>query len=94
VPWIAGGVYLVLVVAAVVATLVSLATEDFDGLNNLFQLPLAFPWVLLPVGVTPIIDAWVLGGMGALNAALLFFWLRRRGRGRLKRGRKWNADRP
>ena len=72
-----------------VGTLVALAHtlpavqpgKDFDGLNNLLQIPFALPWFLLPLGTTDHVrDAWVAGLLGVLNSALLFLWLRRRGR--------------
>ncbi|MCZ7525160.1 MAG: hypothetical protein M5U14_01450 [Acidimicrobiia bacterium] len=64
---------------ALLVTLSSLAQDDFDGLNNIFQLPLAFPWVLLPIGTSNHhLNAWIDAGLGVVNAVLLHFWLRRR----------------
>ena len=58
---------------ALVFTLHSLAHYDFDGLNNLFQFPFAFPWFVLPT--TPFLtykqDAWLWAGYGVLNAVIL-----------------------
>jgi hypothetical protein len=67
-------------VAGLVTTLWSLRNDDFDGLNNILQLPFAFPWVLLPTAIwtSHYQDAWVLAGEGLLNAVLLHRWLRRR----------------
>lgn len=65
--------------AALVFTLASLRKDDFDGLNNIYQLPLAFPWVILPVGTANHeLNAWVMAGMGLANALVLHLWLRRR----------------
>lgn len=65
--------------AALMFTLASLRKDDFDGLNNIYQLPLAFPWVILPVGTANHeLNAWVMAGMGLANAVVLHFWLRRR----------------
>ena len=78
--WAAG------VAVALVSTLNSLKTDDFDGLNNMLQIPLALPWFLLPIGGiwSHEVDAWITAAMGWFNALLilLFFpeWRRRRER--------------
>ena len=61
-------------------TLHSLATYDLDGLNNLFLLPFAFPWLLLPVGnvLTHQQAAWLFAGEGVLNAVILRNQMRKR----------------
>ncbi len=62
-----------LVVGALVATLQSLRTDDFDGLNNLLQIPLALPWFLVVPSVgSHVADAWIAAGLGMVNAVLLF----------------------
>jgi hypothetical protein len=75
-------VWSLLVAGALAATLDSLRSSDFDGLNNLLQIPFALPWFLLPL---PSItdwsnqtDAWALAGMGWLNGVILALWVRRR----------------
>lgn len=80
VPIAVGLTYAAVVAVALRLTLASLATDDFDGLNNLAQLPLALPWVLIPIGgvLSHEGDAWVLAAFGWLNAALLYLYLRRR----------------
>lgn len=67
-------------VAVLPVTLHSLRTTDFDGLNNILQIPFALPWFLLPTGAVLSLtqDAWVAAGEGLLNAGLLALWLRRR----------------
>ncbi len=56
-----------------VTTLKSLRESDFDGLNNLLQMPFALPWFLLPVATSDHeANAWVTAGMGMLNAALIY----------------------
>ncbi len=67
-------------IAALVVTLASLRSSDFDGLNNILQLPLAIPWVLLPTGIwtSNYQDAWVVASEGLLNAGFLHVWLHRR----------------
>jgi hypothetical protein len=54
-----------------------LETDDFDGLNNLFEIPFALPWFLLPIGGiwSHQIDAWIAAGMGWLNALLILLFL-------------------
>ena len=74
------------VVYALVWTLDSLRKPDgFDGLNNMLQIPLALPWFLLPIGGiwSHEADAWIVAGMGWLNALLLLLfgpWLIQRAR--------------
>jgi len=70
---------------ALVAFLVTLPAvhpgEDFDGLNNLWQIPFALPWFLLPYAAVTnnhVVDAWIDFAMGLLNAGLLYWFLRRR----------------
>jgi hypothetical protein len=48
-PIAAAGLYTLLVLVALALTLQSLSRDDFDGLNNVLQLPLALPWAILPV---------------------------------------------
>jgi hypothetical protein len=74
------------VAIALVSTLNSLETDDFDGLNNLLQIPFALPWFLLPIGGiwSHQVDAWIAAAMGWFNALLILLflpeWRRRRGR--------------
>jgi hypothetical protein len=65
------------VAAALTATLGSLSTDDFDGLNNIFQIPFALPWFLIPIGGiwSDEVDAWVVAGMGWGNAVILLLFL-------------------
>lgn len=74
-------VWSVLVIVALANTLASLKSSDFDGLNNLFQIPFALPWFLLPLpaltGWSHETDAWVVAGMGLLNGVLLAHWINR-----------------
>lgn len=67
-------------IGALLITLASLEQDDYDGLNNIFQIPLALPWFLLPTAalLNHLQDAWVAFGEGLLNAVLLHVWLRRR----------------
>lgn len=76
---------------ALVVTLHSLRTEDFDGLNNLFQIPFALPWFLIPIGGiwSHETDAWVAAGMGWFNGLLILTLLPARLSGR--RGRTHRA---
>jgi hypothetical protein len=84
-PWvIAGAVAMVWVVAVAVALLVTLRSlhrDDFDGLNNLFQIPFAMPWFLVPLprlfGSSHETDAWVTAAMGWMNGVILYALLRR-----------------
>lgn len=69
----------VAVATALVVTLRSLAADDFDGLNNVLQVPLALPWWILPLlaltGWGHTADAWATAAMGWLNAVLILFLL-------------------
>lgn len=69
--------YLVLVGLAAKGTLHSLAHDDFDGLNNLLQLPLAFPWLFLgfPFNLGEVEYSYFLTCCGAFNALLFYAWL-------------------
>jgi hypothetical protein len=87
---LSAGVFVIwslLVGGALVATLYSLRTEDFDGLNNLFQIPFALPWFLVPIGGiwSHETDAWIAAGMGWFNGLLILMflpaWLERRREG-------------
>lgn len=64
------------VTAALVGTLSSLGTDEFDGLNNMAQIPLALPWFLVPIGGiwSHGADAWIVAGMGWVNALLLLLY--------------------
>ena len=75
--WVAVGYLVLVAIALVVVTLRSLDKDDFDGLNNLFQLPLALPWSITPRGTDHVQNAYIDAGFGALNATLLYLWLRR-----------------
>ena len=71
-PVVVALVWTALVVGALVSTLQSLRTEDFDGLNNLLQIPLALPWFLImPAVGSNVVDAWVVAGLGMVNGAFL-----------------------
>ena len=77
---IVAGAWSVGVILALVVTLDSLAADDFDGLNNAFQIPFALPWFLLPLpAITQdhVADAWITAGMGLINAAIIFLWIAR-----------------
>jgi hypothetical protein len=68
--------YATLVVLALVLTLRSLSTEDFDGLNNKLQIPLALPrWIIVPAPWGHTADAWVTAGLGLVNAVLVYVLL-------------------
>ena len=70
-----------LVVAALVVTLHSLATHDFDGLNNAYQIPLALPWwLVIPYPGSHLRDAWVTAGIGLVNAGIVYAVASRRRR--------------
>jgi hypothetical protein len=78
-----GGGWAAAVVYALAVTLRSLAGEDFDGLNNLAQLPLSLPWAfMVPRGTDHVANAWLDAGFGLANAALLYTALR-----------SWSTDR-
>ena len=67
-----------LVVVALMLTLRSLSREDFDGLNNMLQIPLALPWwIIVPAPWGHTTDAWVTAGLGLVNAVLVYVLLRR-----------------
>jgi hypothetical protein len=71
--WIAG------TIVALLSTLHSLRIEEFDGLNNILQIPFALPWFLLPIGTSNhFLDAYMVSLMGLANAGILNRWLRRR----------------
>lgn len=77
--------YLLLVAFALVVTLRSLDRDEFDGLNNLLQIPLALPWWLIPRGTDHVQNAYIDAGFGALNAVLIYAalrWVQRRRRRR------------
>lgn len=77
-PLVAAAVYAALVLVALVVTLRSLSKDDFDGLNNMLQIPLALPWwVIVPAPVSHRADAFVTAGLGLLNSGLLYLLLRR-----------------
>ena len=66
---------------ALAITLRSLSTDDFDGLNNFWQIPFALPWFVLPVATSSHeFNAWVAAGMGWLNGVLIALWIARRER--------------
>jgi hypothetical protein len=64
------------VAIALVTTLMSV-DDDFDGLNNLYQIPFALPWFLVPIGGiwSRETDAWIAAAMGWFNAALILIYL-------------------
>lgn len=78
VPLIVCGIWMAAVTFALASTLGSLRTDDFDGLNNLWQIPLALPWFLL----TPVLasgyrsQAWVDAGWGVVNGVLIYLLAR------------------
>lgn len=71
------GLWAVGTVVALIITLPSVQPgKDFDGLNNMFQIPFALPWFLLPIGSQDHVrDAWVAAGMGLVNAGLIYWWI-------------------
>jgi hypothetical protein len=79
-------VWSVAVAIALVSTLNSLGKDDFDGLNNMLQIPFALPWFLLPIGGiwSHEVDAWIAAAMGWFNALLILLllpeWRRRHSR--------------
>lgn len=83
-------VWMAAVLLALASTLRSL-DDDFDGLNNLLQLPLALPRSLLvPSSSDHATQAWVDAGWGTLNGvvlAALVFGLATRGVRSAKRAR-------
>ena len=69
--------YALAVLGALLSTLHSLSTQDYDGLNNILQIPLGLPWVILvPSFDDTRVDAFVFASLGWLNAALLYLLLR------------------
>ncbi len=77
-PLVVAMLYALLVAMALAVTLQSLASEDFDGLNNMLQIPLALPWwVVVPAPSSHTADAWVTAGLGWVNAGVLYVVLRR-----------------
>lgn len=76
-------VWIALVVGALVLTLQALQRTDFDGLNNILQIPLALPWFLIPSPPwSHEANAWRDAAAGLLNAVIIFVlvsrWDRRR----------------
>lgn len=75
-------VWAVAVAVALAVTLQPLHRDHFDGLNNIFQIPFAMPWFLLPLprlfASSHGSDAWVTAGMGWANGVILFVFVRRR----------------
>ena len=73
------GAWTVCVIGALAVTLNSLSHDSFDGLNNLYQIPFALPWFLIPIaGRDHVLDAWVTAAMGLVNAAVIYVWMSRR----------------
>ena len=75
--------WVALVVGALALTLRSLRQDDFDGLNNILQIPLALPWFLIPSPEwSHEANAWRDFGAGLLNGMIIFIlvtrWDRRR----------------
>ncbi len=70
-------VWCLMVAVALSSALESLRTDDFDGLNNMFQLPFAFPWALLPIGGfwSNEADSWLLAALGWLNGLAILIFL-------------------
>jgi hypothetical protein len=79
------GVWSLLVLGALLSTLSSLRNDDFDGTNNILQLPLALPWnviagfVQLPVRQNTH-WAYLDACFGWLNGALMYAVVRRQDR--------------
>lgn len=74
---LAAGVWALLVTVALASTLHSLSRDDFDGLNNVAQIPLALPWVLIPVGNDHVANAWRDACLGLVNAAIVYVFVLR-----------------
>lgn len=73
-------IYIFLVLLALLNTLRSLEAEEFDGLNNFLQVPLALPWFfLIRTGTDHRLNALIDAGLGFFNALLLYVFLRLRG---------------
>lgn len=72
--WISG------TIVGLVLTLNALENSDFDGLNNIYQIPFALPWFILPTAnlFTHEQDAWIVAAEGLLNAVIISIWLRAR----------------
>ena len=71
-------VWLVFVAVGLVTTLKSLRHDDFDGLNNMLQVPLALPWwLVVPSLWGHTVDAWVTAGLGTVNAGLIYILVSR-----------------
>lgn len=80
------GSYLLVVLVALGSTLHSLATEDFDGLNDALLMLVTLPWavVLVPLGgAVPVLGralgdnvvfAWALAAGSVVNA-IGAYWL-------------------
>jgi hypothetical protein len=62
---------------ALVSTLNSLHSDDFDGLNNILQIPFALPWFLIPIGGiwSHEVDAWIAAGFGWFNGLFILLFL-------------------
>lgn len=87
----AAGAWEVLVGLALAATLDSLHSDEFDGLNNILQIPLALPWwFLVPYPGNHIADAWVAAGAGTFNAVLIYLAVRRYSSGITRRPSRWD----
>lgn len=76
---------MIFVAIGLVTTLQSLTDDDFDGLNNMLQIPFALPWwLVVPAPWSHTVDAWATAGLGVINAAIVYVvisrWDRRRGR--------------
>lgn len=75
-------VYFAAVVAALISALITLSRDaDGSGLQYMFQLPLALPWALVPIGIfvdNQYFTAYWYAGLGVLNAVLLYHFLERR----------------
>lgn len=72
----AATVYAAFVVIALLVTLRSLSAEDFDGLNNMLQIPLALPWwIVVPAPWGHTADAWVTAVLGLMNAGFVYLLL-------------------
>ncbi|MGH9267932.1 MAG: hypothetical protein ACRD0D_07120 [Acidimicrobiales bacterium] len=77
-PLAVAGVYAALVVIALAVTWRSVSSEDFDGLNNILQIPLALPWwIVVPAPASHKADAVLTAGLGLVNAGLIYVVLRR-----------------
>lgn len=78
VPAVAGLAWAALVALALMTTLSAFRHDEFDGLNNMAQIPLGLPWILIPMSTSDHVrDAWVAAGWGWLNAVLVAWWVSR-----------------